>query len=212
MNLAKSLASGAAELGLPLTPVQSDLLLAYTALLEKWNEAFNLTAVSGTRNILVRHILDSLSVSPYLIGERVLDVGSGAGLPGIPLAVMQPERRFVLLDSNGKKTRFIQQTILELKLDNVEVMKIRIGEYRPGPAFDTVISRAFADLRDFIHVSAPLCKQGGRLLAMKGRYPQAELRDLSDSVMLVSVKALQVPGLKAQRHLVWLEATKTQYD
>lgn len=199
------LSEGLSALKLTLTTEQQRQLLAYVALLEKWNRSFNLTSVEGAAAMVTQHLLDSLSVLPFIQGESVLDVGSGAGLPGLPLAVAQPERHFTLLDSNGKKTRFMQQAMLELKLANIAVVKSRIEEYRPERAFDTVISRAFSSLVEFVQASRAACGPRTRLLAMKGLYPDGELEELSGTGYRADVTRLEVPGLAAERHLVSLE-------
>jgi 16S rRNA (guanine527-N7)-methyltransferase len=180
-------------------------LLAFIDLLEKWNRSFNLTAVEGPAAMVSHHLLDSLSILPFLAGDYLLDVGSGAGLPGLPLAIALPRSHFVLLDSNGKKTRFMQQALLELKLPNVSVVKSRIEEYRPDRAFDTVISRAFSSLVEFVGVSRAACGPRTRLLAMKGLYPGEELKELAESGYSTEITRLNVPGLAAERHLVSLE-------
>jgi 16S rRNA (guanine527-N7)-methyltransferase len=174
-------------------------------LLEKWNRSFNLTAVEGTATMVSHHLLDSLSILPFISGDYLLDVGSGAGLPGLPLAVACPQARVVLLDSNGKKTRFMQQAVLELKLPNVSVVKSRIEEYRPERAFDTVISRAFSSLLEFVRVSRAACGPQTRLLAMKGLYPGEELEGLAGTGYSAEITRLNVPGLAAERHLVLIE-------
>lgn len=184
---------------------QQGQLLAFVALLEKWNRSFNLTAVEGAAEMVSHHLLDSLSILPFIKGELVLDVGSGAGLPGVPLAMARPESRFVLLDSNGKKTRFMQQAVLELKLANISIVKSRIEEYRPERAFDTVVSRAFSSLVEFVQASRMACGPHTRLLAMKGLYPGAELKELAVTGYSTEIARLNVPGLAAERHLVSLE-------
>jgi 16S rRNA (guanine527-N7)-methyltransferase len=206
MPISPMLESGLRLLGGTATAEQKNQLSAYVNLLEKWSRTYNLVADAGPERIISHHILDSLTVLPYLNGGIILDVGSGAGLPGIPLAIMQPEFRFVLLDSNGKKTRFLQQTIIELGLSSrVETVKSRIEEYHPGHAFDTVISRAFAGLEDFVSFSLHLCDRHSVLLAMKGRYPESELRGLNTGVEITAVKAVTVPGVQAERHIVCLQ-------
>lgn len=199
------LLTGLAALQLSLTEAQQRQLQAFIALLEKWNRSFNLTAVEGAEAMIVNHLLDSLSILPFIKGEQVLDVGSGAGLPGLPLAVARPDWQFVLLDSNGKKTRFIQQVVLELKLPNISVVKSRIEEYRPERAFDTVISRAFSSLVEFAEACRAICGPQTRLLAMKGLYPSAELKALARTDYTAEVVKLEVPGLAAERHLVSLQ-------
>ena len=148
------------------------------------------------------HLLDSLTVLPHLHGSRILDVGSGAGLPGIPLAVFSPQREFVLLDANGKKARFMRQAVIDLGLRNVVVEHARTESYHPAEGFDTVISRAFASVADFVRGAGSHCRKGGRLLAMKGRYPDTELEALPVGYRVVDVHALDIPGLTSQRHLI----------
>jgi len=195
---------GVQRLGIELPEDAAPRLLAFVQLLGKWNRAFNLTAVRDPARMVTRHLLDSLAVLPFLEGERVLDVGSGAGLPGIPLALACPERRFVLLDSNGKKTRFLIQVVTELGLTNVEVVRSRAEDYRPERLFDTVISRAFATLAAAVHAAGHLCAPHGIMLVMKGVYPGEELDDLAPTMGLRAVHRLEVPGLAAERHLVCL--------
>lgn len=177
-------------------------LLAYRDLVVRWNRVHNLTAVRDPEAMLAYHLLDSLSVSPYLHGDRVLDVGSGAGLPGIPLAVVNPQRRFVLLDASSKRVRFLRQVSVELELENVEAVHERIERYRPDAPFATVTSRAFASLADFAGAACGLLAAGGHMLAMKGRCPEEELQALPSGIRLHAIYELKVPGLDAQRHLI----------
>jgi 16S rRNA (guanine527-N7)-methyltransferase len=203
--LAQRLEAGLQAQGLALGPEVQARLLEFIALLARWNRAYNLTAVREPAQMLTKHLLDSLSLLPYLEGERVLDVGSGGGLPGIPLALAAPGRQFVLLDSNSKKTRFLTQAKAELGLDNVTVVHSRLERYQTGQLFDTVTSRAFSTLetlcRDARHLLAP----HGVILAMKGEYPLAELEALPPGFALRDVLPLTVAGLKAQRHVVRIE-------
>jgi len=201
-NLRRRLDDGIAALGLPLDADHQERLLAYLALLVKWNQAYNLTAIRDPLEMVTKHLLDSLAVLPHLHGTRVLDVGSGAGLPGIPLAICDPAREFTLLDSNGKKTRFLLQAKGELRLSNLSVVHSRLEQYRPGQLFDTVTARAFASLADMTAGTAHLLAPGGSLLAMKGEYPQDELDALPPGFVVREIIALTVPGLEAQRHLV----------
>lgn len=200
--LGQTLAQGIAALGLPLDVARQERLLAYLALLVKWNKAYNLTAIRDPQEMVTKHLLDSLAVLPHLHGAQVLDVGSGAGLPGIPLAIYDPARQFTLLDSNGKKTRFLLQAKGELGLSNLSVVHSRLEQYRPGQLFDTVTARAFASLADMTAGTAHLLAPGGALLAMKGEYPQDELDALPPGFVVREIIALTVPGLEAQRHLV----------
>lgn len=200
------LAAGIAQLGLEVPPEARARLLAYVALLAKWNRVYNLTAVRKPEEMIPRHILDSLAVAPFVHGTRVLDVGTGAGLPGIPLAVVLPDRHFVLLDSSAKKIRFVTQAIAELGLANAQAVQSRVQDFRPVRLFDTVVSRAFASIASMVEAAAHLCSEQGRLLAMKGAYPQAELEAVPAGFKITDVQALRVPGLEdAQRHVVCIE-------
>lgn len=200
--LAGQLAQGIAALKLPFTPTQCASLLAYLQLLSKWNQVYNLTAIRDPREMITRHLLDSLVVMPYIKGPRVLDVGTGAGLPGIPLAIALPELHFVLLDSVAKKTRFVVQAVNELGLKNVTVKTQRVENYLPAELFDTAISRAFSSIAEFISSAGALCRPGSVLLAMKGRYPEDELTGLPTGFLLREVARLAVPGLDEERHVV----------
>lgn len=185
-----------------------ELLMEYVTELMNWNRVYNLTSVRKPTDIVTRHILDSLTILPYLHGERILDIGTGAGLPGIPLAIACPERDFVLLDSSSKKLRFVQQTLGILNLDNVTLEDSRVEEFQPEALFDTVICRAFSDLPDFYRYAARLCNEGGRMLAMKGVYPMTEVECLDDKSVIDDVVSLKVPGLDAERHLVIMHAAE----
>ncbi len=193
------LEQGLAEMGISATPDQQRLLLDYLTLLEKWNRAFNLTAVRDPRKMVSRQLLDSLSILHLLEGERILDVGSGAGLPGIPLSILEPERSFTLLDTNSKKTRFLRQAKLELKLDNVEIEQARVEGFHPSRLFDVITSRAFSSLPDMLALTRHLLVPGGCWLAMKGMIPQAELESLGEGCR-AEIQALVVPGESGQRH------------
>lgn len=179
--------------------------LRYLELLRRWNRRFNLTAVRAPADMVVRHLLDSLAVHPYVKNNRLLDMGSGGGLPGIPLALADPERNVVLLDSNGKKTRFLRQAVLELALTNVTVLEARAEALRPTERFDTVIARAFADLPTLWRMARPCLKPQGRVLAMKGCEPSAELQRLADEDVSWRCHRLEVPGLAAERCVIVLE-------
>lgn len=204
MNIEQSIIEGSKRLGLRLSTGSVDCLTTYLALLERWNRAYNLTAVRDPDAMVIRHLLDSLSILPWLEGPRVLDVGSGAGLPGIPLASARPDCEFCLLDSNGKRTRFLTQVVAELQLANVSVIRSRVEDYQPATLFNSVVSRAFATLADMVADAGRLCAPEGRLLAMKGVFPDDELARLPPGYVVVGVHPLQVPHLDAERHLVHL--------
>jgi 16S rRNA (guanine527-N7)-methyltransferase len=216
--LAGMLSAGLKALKLDCSLDVQARLLDYVRLLDKWNRVYNLTAVRDPAQMVARHLLDSLTVLPFLdkelgaelngAGGRILDVGTGAGLPGIPLALLSaqpyPERQFVLLDSNSKKTRFMQQAVAELALENVQVVHARTESFRAEAGFDVVVSRAFASVADMLAGAGQHCKPGGVMLAMKGANPSAELADLDAAFVLEKVHQLQVPGLDEERHLVCL--------
>lgn len=200
---------GLEALGIELPAERKALLLDYLGLLVKWNRAFNLTAVRDPMQMVARHLLDSLAVLPYVEGGRIADIGAGAGLPGIPLAIAMPQRRFVLIDSNGKKTRFLNQVRLDLALENVEVVQARAEAYRPALPFDTLVSRAFASLVDYWHWCAHLVSPTGLMLAMKGPRPEAELRELSAASGLEpEVIDLHPPGAEGERSLVVMRGVR----
>ncbi len=196
------LAQGLPGMGLGLDTAQWDGLAAYLQLLEKWNRIYNLTAVRDPVQMVARHILDSLAVAPFIHGDRLLDVGTGAGLPGMVLAIALPDLACVLLDSNGKKTRFCLQAALELGLSNVEVVQERAEGYRTTRRFSTIVFRALGSIKDTLGAVAGLSASGGRILAMKGIYPGPELREVAYLRECVKVEPLSVPGLDAERHLV----------
>lgn len=202
--LADRLQQGAAALRLSLNATQCEKLLDYLTMLVKWGSVYNLTAIREPEEIAVRHFLDSLALAPHLKGPRILDVGTGAGLPGIPLAIAFPDLDFTLLDSVAKKTRFVLQVAGELGLSNVMVKTIRAENYRPDQPFDTVISRAFASVAEFVGIASELCRPGGLLLAMKGRNDQEELAGLPKGFRVDEVVRLTVPGLNEERHVVRL--------
>ena len=206
MTLEKLLQQGLREMGLDLAAPEQKKLLNFLELLEKWNRAYNLTAVRDPEQMVPRHLLDSLTVLPYLQGPRVLDIGTGAGLPGIPLALARPDLEFTLLDSNAKKTRFATQALHELGLKNVVVQQERVEKFHPEIKFDTLIARAFASIPDMLAASRHLCAPQGRFLVMKGVFPQEELATVTDGYRS-EVKALRIPGLDAARHLVILAPT-----
>jgi 16S rRNA (guanine527-N7)-methyltransferase len=204
---ADELAQGAAQLGVSLSAQQQTLLLAYLALLIKWNKAYNLTAVRNPDEMVSRHLLDSLSLVPFIDGASWLDVGSGGGMPGIPLAILFPDKQFTLLDSNGKKTRFLTQVKLELQLSNVQVVNARVESLQPEQPFAGIVSRAFSSLADFANLTRHLGNQNSLWLAMKGLHPTDELQALPSDFILHGEHALAVPGCQGQRHLLILRRT-----
>jgi 16S rRNA (guanine527-N7)-methyltransferase len=207
MNLAQELAAGIAEMGLEVTPEQQAKLLDYLALLHKWNGVYNLTAIRSQEQMVSNHLLDSLAVLPHLWPKRWLDVGCGGGLPGIVLAVMRPEWSFTLLDSNSKKTGFVQQAVIELGLRNVEVRCERVEQWQALQKFDGIISRAFAEAADFVFLTRHLLAEGGHWAAMKG-VPEQELARLPEGIKIEKVVTLHVPKLEAARSLVVLGEEK----
>lgn len=202
---------GAERLGVELAPAVLGKLVHLLEALERWNRRFNLTAIRDIDEMVPLHILDSLAVLPWLRGPRILDVGTGAGFPGLPLAIVRPGFSFTLLDSNGKKVRFVRQMIAELDLDNAEAIKARAKDYAPGAPFDTVIARALATVPRLVELTGHLVGEGGQLLAMKGKYPAEELEAINSLPGWdTSVAELAVPGLEAQaRHVVTVRRTKT---
>ena len=200
--LSQLLHDGLAAMGSVLPADAQAQLLAYVYLLEKWNRTYNLTAVRAPEQMIPRHLLDSLAILPYLQGQRVLDMGTGAGLPGIPLAMARPDLDFVLLDSNAKKTRFVTQACAELGLKNIEITQERVEKYQPARPFDTLVSRAFSTIADMLVASRHLYGPGGQVLAMKGIYPQEELAAIPPGYEVRAAHALTIPGLQAARHVV----------
>lgn len=206
---AQELSTGARQLGVELSEAQHAQLLAYLALLIKWNKAYNLTAVRNPDEMVSRHLLDSLSVMPFIHSdtERWLDVGSGGGMPGIPLAILHPHKQVTVLDSNGKKTRFLTQVKLELKLDNLQVIHSRVEAFTPELPFNGIMSRAFSSMENFSNWTRHLGDRDTRWLAMKGVHPSDELLALPADFHLDSEHALAVPGCQGQRHLLILRRT-----
>ncbi len=206
-ELGVALADGIKTLGLSLSVAQQEKLLAYVALLDKWNKVYNLTAVREPARMIGLHILDSLSLVAHLQNAKsLLDVGSGGGLPGICVAIAAPTIEVVMLDSLQKKTTFVRQAIGELGLTNASVVCERVEAWQPATKFDVVTSRAFAELADFVNGAAHLVAPGGRMLAMKGVYPHDEIARLPSSHRVVDVIVLDVPQIDGKRHLVVMEA------
>ncbi|HYW92864.1 MAG TPA: 16S rRNA (guanine(527)-N(7))-methyltransferase RsmG [Gammaproteobacteria bacterium] len=198
------LARGLVRMHLALGKAQRDALVDYLLELARWNRAFNLTAVRDPVAMVPRHLLDSLTALPWVRPGRLLDVGSGAGLPGLVLAIARPDLEVVLLDSNGKRVRFLRHVLLALEVANARVVQARVEDYPAEGSFDTVISRAFSALDQMLVLSAPLLAEHGVLLAMKGASPEHELATLPAGWEATGVHPVQVPGLGAQRHLVEL--------
>nr|WP_220488556.1 16S rRNA (guanine(527)-N(7))-methyltransferase RsmG [Aliivibrio sp. SR45-2] len=197
-----------AQTDLTVSELQKEQLLGYVALLHKWNKAYNLTSVRNPSEMVIKHILDSIVVSPNLSGERFIDVGTGPGLPGIPLAIMNPEKSFTLLDSLGKRIRFIKQVIHELKITNVTPIQSRVEDFQPEEKFDAVLSRAFASMTDMVNWCHHLPKEDGVFLALKGIYSEEEANDLPEWCSVRDVVTLIVPELEGERHLVTLTGKK----
>lgn len=197
-----------ADAGISLTDHQKNQLIAYVDMLHKWNKAYNLTSVRDPNEMLVRHILDSIVVAPHLQGECFIDVGTGPGLPGIPLAIVLPQAHFTLLDSLGKRVRFLRQVQHELKLDNIAPVQSRVEEFPSEPPFDGVISRAFASLNDMVSWCHHLPGQNGRFYALKGLVPEDEIASLPAEFSVEEIVKLRVPQLDGERHLVVIKPNK----
>jgi 16S rRNA (guanine527-N7)-methyltransferase len=210
MMQADQLAQGLAAMGLDLPAECREKLLAYLALLYKWNKTFSLTALREQDKAVSHHLLDSLSILPFVPDSSLLDVGSGGGMPGIPLAIVRPDLRVTLLDSNSKKTAFLQQTAIELGLNNVSVHGGRVEQYHREGGFAAITSRAFAELADFVRLSRHLLAPEGCWLAMKGVWPRDEIDRLPGNVHVAAVHALTVPGVDAERHLVVMRRAATE--
>ena len=202
MSVADQLQRGLIALGLTLEPDTQQRLLDYIALIEKWNRVHNLTAIREPEKMVSHHLLDSLAVAPHLHAKRLLDVGSGAGLPGIPLALVNAHMHVTLLDSNHKKTAFLNQAVMELKLKNAEVCGERVESWQTQNKFDVIISRAFSDMGEFVCMTQHLLAPGGLFVAMKGLHPYEEIEKLPPDCKLRQVLPLAVPGLEGARHLV----------
>lgn len=193
---------GAGEMELPLPAGAAGRLARFLALMKKWNRAQNLTAITAPDAMVAGHVLDSLAGAPWLCGGRVLDVGSGAGLPGIPLAVADPAREYVLLDSRRKRVQFLLYVKRDLGLDNLSVVEARIEKYRPDGKFDTLTARAFAALPELVRVTAPFVDSGSRLVVWQGNDPSAELNEaLAGLCLCYAVHPVRVPGIRASRHI-----------
>jgi 16S rRNA (guanine527-N7)-methyltransferase len=203
-DLRERLAAGAGDLGLALSGAQFDALLTLLGELGDWSGRFNLTAIRNPADMLTKHVLDSLSIHAHLRGDAVADVGTGAGFPGLPLAVVDPQRRFTLIEATAKKARFVEHAVARLALANVEVVNQRAERYRPTAAFDSVVTRALGELAEFVRLAGHLCAPDGWLLAMKGKSPESEINRLPRGWRVAALRRLHVPGLDAERHLVAL--------
>lgn len=199
------LAGGIQQLGLVVEAEQQQKMMKYLGLLQKWNRVYNLTAIDKTELMVSHHLLDSLAVLPHLMAGRWLDVGSGAGLPGLILALMRPDWEFELLDSNSKKCSFVQQAAIELNIKNIQVTCARVQDWKKAKKFDGIISRAFAGLEKFVVLTRHLLMPGGGWVAMKGMPPNQELQQLPAGIVLKRIISLQVPGVDGERCLVILE-------
>lgn len=195
---------GLDALGVGMGEDDAEAQMAFLSILQKWGQTFNLTAIRDMRAAVDLHLLDSLAISPFLSGASILDVGTGAGLPGIPLAILHKDKQFVLLDSSAKKIRFVRQAVMTLGLKNVEAVAARVEAYKPSARFDVILTRAFAGLPEIWGLTERLLSPKGRMLAMKGRFPDGELQGLPCPGY--EVHALTVPGLEAERHLVEMRA------
>ncbi len=204
MSATLQLRAGIDALGLQLAPGAADRLLAYSGLLEKWNRVYNLTALRAEQSVVSHHLLDSLAILPHLRTESVADVGSGGGLPGIPLAIARPAWRVAVIEANHKKATFLQQARIELGLTNLIVVNSRVEAWQPTPGFDTVVSRAFSELAEFVRLAAHLLAPGGTFAAMKGVYPDEELAQLPSGFALERALPLSVPGVQGRRHLIFV--------
>ena len=202
MNLLQQLQKMLEQTELEVTELQQNQLVELVELLNKWNKAYNLTSVREPHQMLVKHIMDSIVVSPYLQGQRLIDVGTGPGLPGLPLAILNPDKQFVLLDSLGKRLRFIRQAVLALGLKNVEFVQSRVEEYQPEEKFDVVLSRAFASLQDMLFWCKHLPNENGHFLALKGQFPEQEIAQLDKQFEFIESISLHVPNLEGERCLV----------
>jgi len=206
-NLRKKISQGIDTLGLDISEEKIDALLAYLKLFHKWNKTYNLSAVRKPEDMVHRHLLDSLSVVKHIQAERIIDVGTGGGLPGIPLAIIFPDKKFTLLDSNGKKTRFLFQVKTSLKLTNLNIENCRVEAYQPSIKYNAVVSRAFASIKDMLDGCHHLLTRDGVFLAMKGQFPEEELSVLEKHYKVVDSFELTVPGSEGERHLLVIEDT-----
>lgn len=200
--LRAQLEKGIDQLGIQCSPHQVEQLLDYVGLLFTWNSAYNLTAIRDPEQMIALHILDSLAILPFVTGDNLIDVGTGPGLPGIPLAIMCPDKTFKLLDSNGKKTRFLFHARCQLKLQNLTEIQSRVEKFQPEQTYDTVLSRAFTSVAEMVDKCKHLLNPDGHFLAMKGKFPQSELSLLEKDYKVDVSHRLAVPGVEGERHLI----------
>lgn len=201
----RRLSAGQRALGLRIGPAARAAMIGYLRHLESWNHSYNLTAVRRPEDMVVKHLLDSLAVLPFVTGTRIADVGSGAGLPGIPIALARPGKRLTLVEANGKKAAFLRHVVRTLSLDNIEIVADRVEKYRPDQGYQTVICRAFAAAPEALRRCGHLCAPKGRVVLMKGRDPSAELAGLPSGFRVAAVAPVAVPGLDAERHVAIIE-------
>jgi len=204
-QIQEKLAKACQQLPFSVSDEQQSLLIKYLEMVNKWNKAYNLTSVRDPLEMVTVHLVDSIAVAPLLEGRRFIDVGTGPGLPGVPLAIMCPDAHFVLLDSLGKRIRFLKQVAFELKLANIEPIQSRVEAHSPEVEFDAVITRAYASIEQMLSSCRHLVAPKGRFLALKGVYPEQELEAVSEDFSVLDSIPLQVPGLEAQRHVVKIE-------
>ena len=205
MNAELEISQGLAAMQIACSDDQVAALLGFLQLIERWNSAYNLTAINELATMIPRHVFDSASVLPHLKGQRFADVGTGAGLPGIPLAILAPDKQFALIETSGKRTRFLLQVVSELSLTNVTVHKTRAEQYHPEQLFDGVLSRAFASLEQMLRLTQHLCSDSGRFYAMKGAYPEKELSEISKDYIVLEALSLNVPQQPGERHLLIIQ-------
>ncbi|KZY29274.1 16S rRNA methyltransferase G [Oleiphilus sp. HI0081] len=206
-NFSNILSDAAEKIGITLNEEQNGLLLDYLELLIKWNKAYNLTAIRDPEEMLIKHLVDSLSIAPYIKGQDIADIGTGPGLPGIPMAILFPEKRFLLVDSNGKKTRFLTQSKITLSLANIEIVHGRVESVAQDKQFDQIMSRAFTALDNMVKLCKHLLTEKGEFLAMKGLHPKDEINALPIDYHVKNAIKLCVPACEEDRHLIIIEKT-----